>query len=98
MSYLHPVSPKLALVPQGGLFWQHEYLRDRNTLKTAFEQGGGPSFIHTDPDADGDSVVGSMGLGFQTNLGLYANISYDLEVGRESEVNHTLSVSADWKF
>lgn len=98
VSYVHPVNQGLALIPQGGLFWQHEYLRGRGNLDAAFQQGAGPSFTHSPSDADADSIVGSLGLGFQTKLGLYGNISYDVEAGRESELNHTISVGVDWRF
>ena len=45
-----------------------------------------------------DAVASGIALGFQTNFGLYGNVSYDLEIGRESELNHTLAVGVDWKF
>ncbi len=98
VAYLHRVSPGLTLIPEARVSWQHEFLRDRQNLDAAFEQGSGPAFTHSLADDDEDSVSGGIALGFQTNLGFYGNVSYDLEIGRESGLNHTLAVGVDWKF
>ncbi len=97
-SYLHKVSEQLTLIPEASVFWQHEFLRDSETLQATLNQGSGGDFAHQVSDSDGDSVFGGVALGFQTNFGFYGNISYDIEIGRESELNHTLTVSADWRF
>ena len=31
-------------------------------------------------------------------FGLYGNVAYDLELGREGEPIHSISLGADWKF
>lgn len=98
VAYLHKANERLTLVPEARIFWQHEFLRDNETLDAALEQGMGLGFQHQVADSDGDSVFTGVGLGFQTDFGFYGNVSYDLEFGREGDVNQTLSVGADWKF
>ena len=98
VAYQHKASEQLTLIPEARLFWQHEFLRDNDTLNATLEQGSGASFAHQVSDSDGDSVYGGVALGFQTNFGFYGNVSYDIEIGRESQLNHALSVGADWQF
>lgn len=98
VAYLHKANDRLTLIPEARVFWQHEFLRDNETLDAALEQGAGLGFAHQVADSDGDSVFTGVGLGFQTDFGFYGNVSYDIEICRESDVNQTLSVSADWKF
>jgi outer membrane autotransporter protein len=98
VAYHHKVNDQLTLIPESRLFWQHEFLRDNSTLDAALNKGAGNSFDYDTADSDGDSVVGGLALGFQTNFGLYGNVSYDIELGREGEAIHSLSVGADWKF
>lgn len=97
VAYLHKASERLTLIPEARVFWQHEYLRENDTVAAQLA-GSGAGFLHRTDDADGDSVFTGVGLGFQTDFGFYGNVSYDLEFGRESDVNQTLSVGADWKF
>lgn len=98
VAYLHKASEQLTLIPEARVFWQHEFLRDSETLHASLEQGSGANFAHQISDSDGDSVSGGVALGFQTNFGFYGNVSYDIEIGRESDLNHTLSAGVDWKF
>ena len=98
VAYQHKASEQLTLIPQARLFWQHEFLCSNETLDASLEQGTGASFTHQIADSDGDSLYGGVALGFQTNFGFYGNVSYDIEIGRESAINQTLSLGADWKF
>ena len=98
VAYHYKASEQLTLIPEARIFWQHEFLRDSEILHATLEQGSGANFAHQISDFDGDSVLGGVALGFQTNFGLYGNVSYDIEIGRESDLNHTLSVGADWRF
>lgn len=98
VAYQHKASEQLTLIPEARLFWQHEFLRSNETLDASLEQGTGASFTHQTADSDGDSLYGGVALGFQTNFGFYGNVSYDIEIGRESAINQTLSLGADWKF
>ena len=98
VAYLHKASEQLTLIPEARLYWQHEFLRDNSPLDATLEQGSGPGFTHRMAKSDGDSVSGGVTLGFQTPVGFYGNVSYDVEVGRESNLNQTLSIGADWRF
>lgn len=98
VAYCHKVSDQLTLIPESRLFWQHEFLGDNNSLDAALNNGAGSSFTHRISDSEGDSFLGGVGVGFQTNFGFYGNVSYDIELGRENDAIHSLSVSADWKF
>lgn len=98
VAYYHKVSDQLTLIPESRLFWQHEFLRDNDSLDATLDNGAGGSFSHGISDSDGDSFLGGVGVGFQTNFGFYGNVSYDIELGRENDAIHSLSVSADWKF
>jgi outer membrane autotransporter protein len=98
VAYYHKVSDQLTLIPESRLFWQHEFLRDNDSLDATLNNGAGSSFSHGVSDSDGDSFLGGVGVGFQTNFGFYGNVSYDVELGRENDAIHSLSVSADWKF
>lgn len=98
VAYHHKASETLTLVPEARVSWQHEFFRNNDTLDASLQQGAGPGFSHQLADSDGDSVAAGLALGFQTLIGFYGNVSYDVEIGRESEVNQTLSVGADWKF
>jgi autotransporter-associated beta strand protein len=98
VAYSQPVNEQLTLIPEIRVFWQHEFLTDEETLYTSLEGGNGGAFDHDVAGADSDSVTTGLALGFQTPIGFYGNISYDLELGRESEVNQTISIGADWTF
>lgn len=98
VAYRQKANDRLTLIPEARLFWQHEFLRNNTSLDATLEQGSGPGFTHRMAKSDGDSLSGGVALGFQTPVGFYGNVSYDVEAGRESNLNQTLSIGADWRF
>ncbi len=97
-TYLIKVSDTLTLAPEARLFWQHEFLRGTDTLHGNLSGGTSPDFSYQTADADGDSVITGIGLGFKTAHDISGNLSYDIEFGRGGDTNHTLSLGVDWKF
>jgi hypothetical protein len=79
------------------MFWQHEFIHGSATLRGNLSGGTSPNFAYQTADTDGDSLYTGIGLGFQTLHGISGNLSYDIDLGRESDANQTLSLGVNWR-
>lgn len=97
IAYTIQVNDRVAIIPEVRAFWQHEYL-DGDEISAALDSGFGPAFTHETQGPDKDSVYIGAGVGIQIGNRFYGNIYYNVDLGRNEEANHTVSISATWKF
>jgi len=61
-SYTWKLSESIALIPEGRLFWQHEFLENPRNISSSLDGGGGPSFDYTTSSPDRDAVFSAARL------------------------------------
>jgi autotransporter-associated beta strand protein/T5SS/PEP-CTERM-associated repeat protein len=96
VAYTIKVSESTAIIPELRAFWQHEYL-DGESLHASLDGGNGPGFLYDPEKDDKDALYLGAGVGFQIGPRLYANIYYNVDLGRE-EPSHNVSLSATVRF
>ncbi|QIF01491.1 autotransporter outer membrane beta-barrel domain-containing protein [Roseimicrobium sp. ORNL1] len=97
IAYTIAVNERTALIPELRAFWQHEYLGDGD-LHSALDGGSGPEFMYQMSDENPDAVFIGTGLGLQVGANFYANVYYNVGFGQNDDANHTVSVTASWRF
>ncbi len=97
VAYTIQVNENFAIIPEFRAFWQHEYL-DGGAIHAVLDSGFGGGFDYQTEQPDKDAVYLGLGLGFQIGPRMYANVYYNADFGRNDDANHTISVSATFKF
>ena len=96
VAYTIQASDRVAIIPEVRAFWQHEFL-DGDGFRSSLDSGAGPDFNY-DPERDKkDSLFIGAGIGFQVGARFYANLYYNVDVGRD-EPSRNVSISATMKF
>jgi outer membrane autotransporter protein len=88
----------VAFIPEFRASWQHEFMQDGDTLSSALDGGAGPAFDYLTENPGRDSLDAGVALGLQIGPRFYTNLFYNAEFGRTPAANHTVGVSASWKF
>jgi outer membrane autotransporter protein len=90
----------VAIIPELRASWQHEFMQNGGTLGSALDGGAGPSFDYRTEsnDTGRDSLDAGASVGLQWGARFYTNLFYNAEFGRTPAANHTVGVSASWKF
>jgi outer membrane autotransporter protein len=96
VAYTHQVNERVAIIPELRAFWQHEFL-DGEDLHASLNGGSGPGFLYEPEENDKDALYLGAGVGFQFSPRFYANIYYNVDLGRE-EPSHNVSLSATIRF
>jgi len=98
IAYTWQVTDSITIVPEGRMFWQHEYLQGPNTLGASLDGGSGLGFDYETSAPGRDSVI--TGAGVSANFGDRWNTSfyYNADFGRQDYVSHMISANLGWKF
>ncbi|HSJ03476.1 MAG TPA: autotransporter domain-containing protein, partial [Verrucomicrobium sp.] len=98
IAYTARVSERLTIIPELRIFWQHELLQQGDPLRASLDGGAGPTFDFHRRSEERDGVFVGAGVGFQIGSQLYLNLYYNADFGRGDDGNHSVSVSANYKF
>jgi len=98
VAYTWQVADNITIIPEGRLFWQHEYLNGPSTIGASLDGGSGPGFDFQTSAPGRDSVF--AGVGVSANFGDRWNTSvyYNADFGRQDYISHMISTSLSWKF
>jgi len=98
VAYTWQVADNITIIPEGRLFWQHEYLNGPSTIGASLDGGNGPGFDFQTSAPGRDSVF--AGVGVSANFGDRWNTAfyYNADFGRQDYISHMISTSLSWKF
>ncbi|OJV15698.1 MAG: hypothetical protein BGO12_15805 [Verrucomicrobia bacterium 61-8] len=98
VAYTWNVNEKIAIIPEGRLFWQHEFLENSQNIGASLDGGSGASFDYSTSAPDRDSVWAGAGVSAQFGDTWNANFYYNANFGREDFVSHMISGGVGFKF
>jgi len=98
VAFYWQVTDSISIVPEGRMFWQHEYLNGPRGISASLDGGNGPGFGYTTTAPGRDSVF--AGAGVSANFGDRWSTAfyYNADFGRQDFVSHMISASLGWKF
>ncbi len=76
------INENVALVPEGRITWQHEFLQDSRDIGAALDGGSGPGFNVVTMTPERDAVFAGVGLNLQVGQRWNANVYYNADFGR----------------
>ncbi len=91
VAYTWNVNEKIAIIPEGRLFWQHEFLENSQNIGASLDGGSGASFDYSTSAPDRDSAWAGAGISAQFGETWNANFYYNANFGREDFVSHMIS-------
>ena len=89
----------MTIVTDAHVHWAHEFMDDSQTISAqfvGFGGGGGVNIINRPLPAD--SVIGGLGLLGMASENFGVSLNYDIQIGAEDFVNHTISGGAEYRF
>jgi outer membrane autotransporter protein len=98
IAYTWQVSEKIALIPEGRMFWLHEFMNNPRTIGAALDAGSGPGFDYLTADPYRDSVFCGAGLTAQFGENLTASAYWNVDFGRPDYLGQAVSLNLGWKF
>lgn len=98
IAYTWKVSEKFTLIPEGRMFWQHEFLENPRNIGASLDGGNGDSFGYTTSTPDRDAVFTSVGLIGQFGENWNAYFYYNADFGRQDFISHAISTGLNFKF
>ena len=98
VAYTWKISNSIALIPEGRLLWQHEFLENSGNIGASLNGGGGPSFDYSTSAPDRDAVFAGAGLSAQFGSNWNAYFYYNADFGRQDYISHSISTGLNFKF
>ncbi|TSA34114.1 MAG: hypothetical protein D4R65_06725 [Verrucomicrobiaceae bacterium] len=98
IAYTWKLSENIALIPEGRLFWQHEFMENPRNISSSLDGGGGPSFDYTTSAPDRDAVFAGAGISAQFGPNWNAYVYYNADFGRQDYISHSISTGLNFKF
>jgi fibronectin-binding autotransporter adhesin len=98
LAYTWKVSDKVAIIPEGRMFWVHEFLNGARSIDAALDSGAGPTFGYMTSDPTRDSVFCGAGVTAQFGENLTTSAYWNVDFGRTDFVAQFLSLNVGWKF
>lgn len=98
VAYTWNVNEKIAIIPEGRLFWQHEFLENPQNIGASLDGGSGASFDYSTSAPDRDSAWAGAGISAQFGETWNANFYYNANFGREDFVSHMISGGVGFNF
>ena len=98
VAYTWNVSKTIAIIPEGRLLWQHEFLENSGNIGASLDGGGGSSFGYTTSAPDRDAVFAGAGLSAQFGPNWNAYFYYNADFGRQDYISHSISTGLNFKF
>ena len=98
VAYTWKLSEKISLIPEGRLFWQHEFLENSRDIASTLDGGNGPGFNYTTSAPSRDAVFAGVGISAQFGERWTANLYYNADFGRQDYISHSVSAGLNFKF
>lgn len=98
MAYTWKLSEKISLIPEGRLFWQHEFLENPYNISSSLDGGAGPSFGYSTSAPARDAVFAGAGITAQFGERWNATLYYNADFGRQSYISHSVNMGLNFKF
>jgi len=98
VAYTWKLSDKVSLIPEGRLFWQHEFLENSRSIASSLDGGNGPSFDYATSAPSRDAVFAAAGVSAQFGPNWTAYLYYNADFGRQDYIGHSVSTGLNFKF
>ena len=98
VAYTWKLSEKVSLIPEGRLFWQHEFLENSRNIASSLAGGNGPSFGYATSAPSRDAVFAAAGISAQFGENWTAYLYYNADFGRQDYIGHSVSTGLNFKF
>ena len=98
LAYTWQVTPSIMLVPEGRMFWQHEYMDGAESFDATLNGGSGSTFNYSPSNPGKDSVFAGAGVNAYFGDRWSASFYYNADFGRQDYVSHMISGGVNWKF
>ena len=98
VAYTWKLSDKISLIPEGRLFWQHEFLENSRNIGSSLDGGNGPSFNYTTSAPARDAVFATAGISAQFGPNWTAYLYYNADFGRQDYISHSVNTGLNFKF
>jgi len=98
IAYTWKLTNSITLIPEGRMFWQHEFLQNPRNIGASLDGGNGDSFGYTTSTPDRDAVFAGAGVIAQFGPNWNAYFYYNADFGRQDFVSHAISAGLNFKF
>jgi len=98
VAYSWQINEAVALVPEGRITWQHEFLQDSRDIAAELDGGRGPGFNIATTTPERDAVFAGAGLNLQVGDRWNANVYYNADFGRGDFKSQMISGGVNIKF
>lgn len=98
IAYTWNVAENITIIPEGRLFWQHEYLNGPRNIDATLDGGSGPSFGFETSAPGRDSVFAGAGVSANFGERWMTSFYYNADFGRQDFTNHIISANLTFKF
>ena len=98
VAYTWKLTDTISLIPEGRLFWQHEFLENSRNIASSLDGGNGPSFDYATSAPSRDAVFAAAGVSAQFGPNWTAYLYYNADFGRQDYVGHSVSTGLNFKF
>ena len=98
IAYTWKLTDSITLIPEGRMFWQHEFLENPRNIGATLDGGNGQSFGYTTSTPDRDAIFAGAGIIGQFGPNWNAYFYYNADFGRQDFVSHAISTGLNFKF
>lgn len=98
VAYIWKISPNWAVIPQGSIYWQHEFLQNPQNIGSSLNSGNGPAFGYETAAPARDSVYAGAGLTVQLGERWNTNFYYNANFGRQDYISHQITGGVGFQF
>lgn len=98
VAYTWQLNDSISLIPEGRMFWQHEYLNGPRNISASLDGGNGLTFGYTTTAPGRDSVFAGAGVTALFGDRWSSSFYYNADFGRQDYVSHMISATLGWKF
>lgn len=93
VAYTWIVSPKIAIIPEARLLWQHEFMQNPTAINASLDGGSGAGYDWTTAAPVRDSAYGGVGVTLQLGDRLNVNVDYNADFGANDYIGHSVSAA-----
>ena len=98
IAYTWKLNETVAIIPEGRMFWLHEFMNNPRAIGAALDAGSGPGFNYMTADPYRDSVFCGAGVTTQFGENLTASAYWNIDFGRPDYLGQVVSLNLGWKF
>lgn len=98
IAYTWKLSDTVAIIPEGRMFWLHEFMNNPRAIGATLDGGSGPGFNYMTAEPYRDSVFCGAGVTTQFGENLTASAYWNIDFGRPDYIGQAVSLNLGWKF